>query len=74
METKRRANMAMTQAKQLWLWIVALVISYADLVTTVIVGLEYFRVGAKSAAHVTFGMAGVSLGIQTLVTHQTGNG
>ena len=54
------------------MWIVALAISYADVVTTIVVGMEYLDKGAKRAAHMTFAMVGVSLGIQALITHVSG--
>ena len=75
METERRANKAFARAKQLWIWMVALAFSYVDLVTTVVVGLQYLNmgsVGGTRAAHVTFAMLGVSLGVQTVATHLTG--
>jgi len=75
METERRASKAFARAKQLWIWMAALAFSYVDLVTTVVVGLQYLdmgSVGGTRAAHVTFAMLGVSLGIQTLTAHLTG--
>mmetsp|Transcript_99194 Transcript_99194/g.283738 ORF Transcript_99194/g.283738 Transcript_99194/m.283738 type:complete len:525 (+) Transcript_99194:697-2271(+) len=77
MEEKRRANRAFTHAKQLGIWAAALVFSYVDLGTTVVVGREYLSMGTaqgRHAAHMTFGMLGVSLGIQTMATHWTGQG
>ena len=74
-EKKRRAKRAFSRAKQLWIWAAALGFSYADLVTTVYVGMEYLRVGGKygrGAAHAMFGMLGGSLLVQALVTHSTG--
>ena len=55
------------------MWIVALVISYADVISTVVVGMTYLDAGARQAAHVTFGMVGVSLGLQALLTHLSGH-
>ena len=75
MEEKRRANRAFTQAKLLGIWAAALAFSYVDLGTTVGVGREYLSMGTAQgthAAHVTFGMLGVSLGLQTMATHWTG--
>ena len=75
-EKKRRANAGFVRAKQLGIWTAALAFSYLDLVTTVVVGREYLGMGTREgtrAAHVTFGMVGVSLGIQTLITHLTGD-
>ena len=75
METERRASKAFARAKQVWIWAAALVFSYVDLVTTVVVGLQYLSLETARgthAAHVTFIMLGTSLGIQTLATHLTG--
>ena len=75
MEAKRRAGKAFARAKQLWIWVAALALSYVDIVTTVVVGLQYLGLGTAQgthAAHVTFGMLAGSLGLQTLVTHATG--
>ena len=75
MEAERRANKAFEHAKQLWIWAAALVFSYVDLVTTAVVGLQYLDMGTAqgtSAAHVTFAMLGVSVGVQALATHLTG--
>jgi len=75
MEAERRANKAFARAKQLWVWTAALAFSYVDLVTTVVVGLQYLDMRTAqgtSAAHVTFAMLGVSLGVQALVAHLTG--
>jgi hypothetical protein len=75
METKRRAKEAFARAKQLWIWTAALAFSYVDLVTTVVVGLQYLNMGTAKgtrAADVTFAMLGFSLGVQTLCTHWTG--
>ena len=75
METQRRASKAFARAKQLWIWSAALTFSYVDLVTTVLVGLQYLEVETAHgthAAHVTFTMLGLSLGIQTLLTHLSG--
>jgi len=75
MEAKRRANKAFARAKQLWIWTTALVFSYVDLVTTVVVGLQYLDMGTAqgtSAAHVTFAMLGVSVGAQALAAHLSG--
>ena len=74
-ETERRARTAFARAKQLWIWIAAPVFGYIDLVTTVVVGLQYLRMETPrgtSAAHITFAMLSVSLGVQTLATHVTG--
>ena len=75
MEAERRGNKAFARAKQLWIWTAALAFSYVDLVTTVVVGLQYLDMGTAqgtSAAHVTFIMLGISLGAQALQTHLTG--
>ena len=75
METEHRGNKAFARAKQLWIWTAALAFSYVDLVTTVVVGLQYLGMGTAQgtrAADVTFAMLGFSLGIQTLATHLTG--
>ena len=75
MEAKRRANKAFARAKQLWIWTAALAFSYVDLVTTVVVGLQYLSLETARgthSAHVTFIPLGTSLGIQTLATHLTG--
>ena len=75
MEVERRANKAFARAKQLWTWTAALAFSYLDLVTTVVVGMQYLDMGTAqgtSSAHVTFAMLGLSLGMQTLITHLTG--
>ena len=75
MEEKRRANRAFARIKQLGIWAAALVFSYVDLGTTVVVGKEYLDMGTAQgihAAHVTFGMLGGSLGLQTLMTYLTG--
>ena len=75
MEKRRRANAGFVRAKQLGIWTAALAFSYLDLVTTVVVGREYLGMGTREgtrAAHVTFGMVGASLGLQTLLTHLTG--
>ena len=75
METERRANKAFARAKQLWIWTAALAFSYVDLVTTVVVGMQYLDMGTAqgtNAAHVTFTMLGISLGVQTLFTHFSG--
>jgi hypothetical protein len=74
-EIERRASKAFARAKQLWIWVAALVFSYVDFVTTVVVGLQYVGLGTAQgtrAAHVTFGMLAGSLGIQTLLTHLSG--
>jgi hypothetical protein len=74
-ETERRANKAFARAKQLWIWTAALAFSYIDLVTTVVVGLQYLSLETAQGTHaadVTFAMLGFSLGIQTLSTHWTG--
>jgi hypothetical protein len=75
MEAERRANKAFARAKQLWIWTAALAFSYLDLVTTVVVGMQYANMGTAqgtNAAHVTFTMLGISLGVQALFTHSTG--
>ena len=75
METERRSNKAFARAKQLWIWTAALAFSYVDLVTTVVVGLQYLSLKTARgthAAHVTFTMLGISLGVQALFTHLTG--
>ena len=75
METERRANKAFARAKQLWIWTAALAFSYVDLVTTVVVGMQYLDMGTAqgtNAAHVTFTMLGISLGVQALCTHLLG--
>ena len=75
METERRANKAFARAKQLWIWTAALAFSYVDLVTTVVVGLQYLDMGTAqgtNAAHVTFAMLGLSSGVQAMFTHLTG--
>ena len=75
METERRANKAFARAKQLWIWAAALAFSYVDLVTTVVVGMQYLDMGTAqgtNAAHVTFTMLGISLGVQALFTHLLG--
>ena len=75
MEAERRANKAFARAKQLWVWTAALAFSYLDLVTTVVVGLQYLDMGTTqgtSSAHVTFIMLGISLGVQALGAHLTG--
>jgi hypothetical protein len=75
MEVNRRANKTFARSKQVGIWMVALAFSYIDLGTTVMVGREYLSMGTAEgtrAAHVTFGMLGVSLGTQGLVTHLTG--
>ena len=74
-ETKRRASKAFARAKQLWIWTAALTFSYADLVSTVVVGLQYLDMGTAQgtrAAHVAFVMLGVSLGVQAVAAHVTG--
>ena len=74
-ETERRASNAFARAKQLWIWTAALTFSYVDLVTTVVVGLQYLNMGTvqgTSAAHVTFAMLGLSVGAQALFAHSTG--
>lgn len=71
METTRRANLAVKRAKQVWTWTVALILSYVDLVTTVIVGVQYARLGTvrgAQVARITFGMLGASLGLQTMMS------
>ena len=75
MEAERRDNKAFARAKQLWIWAAALAFSYVDLVTTVVVGLQYLDMGTAqgtSNAHVTFAMLGVSVGVQALLAHLTG--
>ena len=75
METERRASKAFARTKQLWIWAAALVFSYVDLVTTVVVGLQYLSLETTQgthAAHVTFIMLGISLGLQTAATYLTG--
>ena len=75
MEKQRRANKFFARAKQFGIWTAALVFSYIDLGTTVVVGWEYLNMRTAEgtrAAHVTFGMLGGSLGLQTLVTYLTG--
>ena len=75
MEKKHRANKVFARAKQFGIWAAALTFSYIDLATTVVVAREYLSMGTAEgtfAAHVTFGMLGASLGIQTLVTYLTG--
>ena len=75
MEAERRSNKAFARAKQLWTWTAALAFTYVDLVTTVVVGMQYLDMGTPqgtSAAHVTFTMLGISLGTQTLATHLSG--
>ena len=75
METTRRATLAITRAKQLWIWTVALALSYLDLVTTVAVGREYLSLRTPEgtrAAYLTFSVSGASLGVQALITHLTG--
>ena len=75
MEAERRANKAYAWAKQLWIWTAALAFSYVDLVTTVVVGLQYLDMGTAQgthAAHVTFAILGLSLGLQALIAHLTG--
>ena len=71
-ENARRRSRAVERAKQAWMWIMALAISYADIITTIVVGMDYLDKGAKRAAHVIFAMVGVSLGIQALITHASG--
>ena len=74
-EKKRRANRAFARAKQVWIWMAALGFSYADLITTVFVGMEYLRVGGKAgrdAARAMFGMLGGSLLVQAFTTYATG--
>ena len=75
MEKQRRANKFFALTKQFCIWTAALVFSYIDLGTTVVVGWEYLNMRTAEgtrAAHVTFGMLGASLGLQTLVTYLTG--
>ena len=75
MEAERRANKTFARAKQLWIWTAALAFSYLDLVTTVVVGMQYLDMGTAqgtNAAHVTFTMLGISLGVQALFTHLSG--
>ena len=75
MEVERRGNKAFARAKQLWIWTAALAFSYVDLVTTVVVGLQYLDMGTTqgtSGAHMTFAMLGLSLGVQALGTHFSG--
>ena len=75
MEKQRRANKSFALAKQFGIWAAALIFSYADLGTTVVVGKEYLDMGTAHgthAANVTFGMLGASLGIQTLLVYLTG--
>ena len=75
MEKQRRANKFFARVKQFCIWTAALVFSYIDLGTTVVVGWEYLNMRTAEgtrAAHVTFGMLGASLGLQTLVTYLTG--
>ena len=75
MEAERRANKAFARAKQLWIWAAALAFSYVDLVTTVVVGMQYLDMGTAQgtrAAHVTFAMLGVSVGLQAVVAQVTG--
>ena len=75
MEAERRTNKAFARAKQLWIWTAALAFSYLDLVTTVVVGMQYLDMGTAqgtNAAHVTFTMLGISLGVQALTAHLTG--
>ena len=71
-ENVRRRSRAVERAKQVWMWTVALAISYADVITTVVVGMEYLENGAKRAAHVTFAMVGASLGVKALIIHASG--
>ena len=75
MEAERRANKAFARAKQLWVWTAALAFSYVDLVTTVVVGVQYLDMGTApgtNAAHVTLAMLGLSVGVQALFTHLSG--
>ena len=75
METERRASKAQARAEQLWIWTTALAFSYVDLVTTVVVGLQYLDMGTAQgtrAAHMTFAMLGVSVVVQALLAHFTG--
>ena len=75
MEKKHRANMAFAHTKKLGIWAAALVFSYVDFGTSIIVGREYLAMGTTAgdrAAHVMFGMLGVSLGMQGLFTYLTG--
>jgi hypothetical protein len=75
MEKQRRANKFFALTKQFGIWTAALVFSYIDLGTTVVVGWEYLNMRTAEgtrAAHVTFGMLGGSLGLQTLMTYLTG--
>ena len=76
MEEKHRANRAFTQAKQLGIWTAALVFSYVDLGTTVVVGREYLDMGTAQGTHaarVTFGILGTSLGLQTFFAYLSGS-
>ena len=76
-EQKRRANKAFTRAKQLWIWTVALGFSYADLVGTVFVGMEYWAIrteAGRHAARVTFGMVAGSLAFQAWFSFASGQG
>jgi hypothetical protein len=75
MEKKRQANMAFARTKKLGIWASALVFSYLDFGTSIMVGREYLAMGTTAgdrAAHVMFGMLGLSLGIQGLLTYLTG--
>ena len=75
MEEKRRANRAFARIKQLGIWAAALVFSYVDLGTTVVVGKEYLDMETAQgahAAHVTLGMLGASLGLQTFFVYLSG--
>ena len=74
-EARKQALLA-KRTKQLWIWTAALGFSYADLVGTVFVGMEYWAVGGaegKYAARVMFGMIAGSLAVQAFLTNAKGS-
>ena len=59
----RKQAFRVKRIKQLWIWMVALGVSYVDLVGTIVVGMEYWAAGAQASL-------GAACGVPCCVLHQ----
>jgi hypothetical protein len=76
MVKKQRGSMAVAHAKKVWIWFTALIFSYADLISTVFVALQFLSLGDKGreGANITLGLLAVSLVVQVWFTWWSAQG
>ena len=74
-EKRRRKKVTMERLQKIQMWTAALTLSYVDLGTTVLVGLELLASGGRQrGADIVFGLVGFSLFFQAVVARSQGDG